>query len=315
MVVVDALDRPYVVGGAHPPPVLRRLHTAVLAISVRRHAHEIDRARLRLPPLPQPRDDFLLLGPEQGIGGQHDPDRHRHVFGRVVGSRHQQADLASQHEEPGLHQAAVPPGHRAVAPARAALLHVGADLPRRGGDVPHCHGRAPGRRREGPEPVHQTVLRGAAPEQLSRRCRTPGAVRDVAVFAAYASRRGRTLVDRELYLPKSWTSDRERCRAAKVPDSRGFATKTELARILVTRAAGRSVAHLLGDRGCPLRSGLALPPHARGSRPRVRRGGAEVAADQVSRRLLAHRPAHWRCPRQCMGAALVRGGRQGSPRL
>ncbi|MBA4867397.1 IS701 family transposase, partial [Streptomyces sp. PSKA54] len=58
----------------------------------------------------------------------------------------------------------------------------------------------------------------------------------VAVFAAYASRRGRTLVDRELYLPKSWTSDRERCRAAKVPDSRGFATKTELARTLVARA-------------------------------------------------------------------------------
>ena len=53
--------------------------------------------------------------------------------------------------------------------------------------------------------------------------------------AAYASRRGRTMVDRELYLPKSWTSDRERCKAAKAPASRGFATKTELARTLVTR--------------------------------------------------------------------------------
>jgi hypothetical protein len=56
------------------------------------------------------------------------------------------------------------------------------------------------------------------------------------VFAAYASSRGRTLVDRELYLPKSWTSDRERCRAAGVPHDRAFATKTELARNLVTRA-------------------------------------------------------------------------------
>lgn len=56
------------------------------------------------------------------------------------------------------------------------------------------------------------------------------------MFAAYASSRGRTLIDREPYLPRSWTSDRERCRAAKVPDERGFATKTELARILVTRA-------------------------------------------------------------------------------
>jgi SRSO17 transposase len=58
----------------------------------------------------------------------------------------------------------------------------------------------------------------------------------VAVFAAYTSSKGRTLVDRELYLPKSWTADRERCRAAKVPDGRGFATKTELARTLVARA-------------------------------------------------------------------------------
>lgn len=50
------------------------------------------------------------------------------------------------------------------------------------------------------------------------------------------SPRGRTLVDRELYLPKSWTSDRERCRAAKVPDEQGFATQNELARSLITRA-------------------------------------------------------------------------------
>ncbi|MEE6271632.1 IS701 family transposase [Streptomyces diastatochromogenes] len=58
----------------------------------------------------------------------------------------------------------------------------------------------------------------------------------VAVFAACASSRGRTLVDREVYLPKSWTSDRERCQAAKVPVGRGFATKAELARVLVARA-------------------------------------------------------------------------------
>ncbi|MFL4490458.1 transposase [Streptomyces sp. VTCC 41912] len=58
----------------------------------------------------------------------------------------------------------------------------------------------------------------------------------VGVFAACASSRGRTLVDREVYLPKSWTSDRERCQAAKVPVGRGFATKAELARVLVARA-------------------------------------------------------------------------------
>jgi SRSO17 transposase len=34
----------------------------------------------------------------------------------------------------------------------------------------------------------------------------------VGVFAAYATARGRALVDRELYLPKSWAKDRERCK-------------------------------------------------------------------------------------------------------
>jgi SRSO17 transposase len=58
----------------------------------------------------------------------------------------------------------------------------------------------------------------------------------IGVFAAYASRTGRALVDRELYLPKSWTSDRERCRAAKIPDEHDFATKGDLAKRLVLRA-------------------------------------------------------------------------------
>ncbi|MGG2463786.1 IS701 family transposase [Streptomyces sp. RGM 3693] len=62
----------------------------------------------------------------------------------------------------------------------------------------------------------------------------------IGVFAAYATEHGRALVDRELYLPKAWTSDRERCRAAKIPDERGFATKGELAKSIVIRtlAAG-----------------------------------------------------------------------------
>lgn len=48
----------------------------------------------------------------------------------------------------------------------------------------------------------------------------------LGVFCAYASSKGRTLIDRELYLPKSWTGDRERCRAAGVPEDVDFATKT-----------------------------------------------------------------------------------------
>jgi len=58
----------------------------------------------------------------------------------------------------------------------------------------------------------------------------------IGVFAAYATTRGHTLVDRELYLPKSWTEDRERCQAARIPDDRAFATKLELARAVIRRA-------------------------------------------------------------------------------
>jgi SRSO17 transposase len=38
----------------------------------------------------------------------------------------------------------------------------------------------------------------------------------VGVFLAYATDRGRTLIDRRLYLPTSWTDDRERCRRAGI---------------------------------------------------------------------------------------------------
>lgn len=40
----------------------------------------------------------------------------------------------------------------------------------------------------------------------------------IGVFAAYATTRGHALIDRELYLPKSWTGDQERCRAARIPE-------------------------------------------------------------------------------------------------
>jgi len=58
----------------------------------------------------------------------------------------------------------------------------------------------------------------------------------IGVFAAYASPAGRALVDRELYLPKSWTEERDRCAAAKAPGHREFATKGELAKAMVVRA-------------------------------------------------------------------------------
>jgi len=58
----------------------------------------------------------------------------------------------------------------------------------------------------------------------------------VGVFLAYASGHGHALIDRELYLPETWTVDRERCRAAGVPDEVGFATKPRLAMAMLERA-------------------------------------------------------------------------------
>jgi SRSO17 transposase len=44
----------------------------------------------------------------------------------------------------------------------------------------------------------------------------------LGVFLAYASPRGRAMIDRELYLPKRWTDDPRRCRAARVPEQVEF---------------------------------------------------------------------------------------------
>jgi len=71
----------------------------------------------------------------------------------------------------------------------------------------------------------------------------------IGVFVAYASDKGQTLLDRELYLPKEWTSDRERCRRAGIPDQRAFATKPALARQMLERTfdSGVQLAWVTGD--------------------------------------------------------------------
>jgi SRSO17 transposase len=59
----------------------------------------------------------------------------------------------------------------------------------------------------------------------------------VGVFLAYAASGGaRALIDRELYLPASWTGDRDRCAAAGIGADVAFATKPELARKMIERA-------------------------------------------------------------------------------
>ena len=58
----------------------------------------------------------------------------------------------------------------------------------------------------------------------------------IGVFLAYATARGRTLIDRQLYLPKSWTDDRDRCRAAGIGDDIEFVTKVQMGKAMVVRA-------------------------------------------------------------------------------
>lgn len=84
----------------------------------------------------------------------------------------------------------------------------------------------------------------------------------IGVFLTYASQGNQTLVDRELYLPKSWTQDPQRCRAADVPEEVVFATKPELAARMLWRTldAGLCAKWVTGDSVYgshrPLRAGL-----------------------------------------------------------
>jgi SRSO17 transposase len=58
----------------------------------------------------------------------------------------------------------------------------------------------------------------------------------VAVYLTYGAARGHTLIDRELYLPQSWTTDLDRLAEAGVPDDIDFLTKPALATGMLTRA-------------------------------------------------------------------------------
>lgn len=58
----------------------------------------------------------------------------------------------------------------------------------------------------------------------------------IGVFLAYASSKGHTLLDRELYLPKEWATDTDRRNEAGVPEEVEFATKPQLARKMLEGA-------------------------------------------------------------------------------
>jgi SRSO17 transposase len=63
----------------------------------------------------------------------------------------------------------------------------------------------------------------------------------IGVFAVYVSRHGHAFIDRALYLPKGWSDDRKRLKAAHVPEGVGFATKPQMARKMIARAIAAKV--------------------------------------------------------------------------
>lgn len=71
----------------------------------------------------------------------------------------------------------------------------------------------------------------------------------IGVFLAYASAKGRSFLDRELYLPQGWAADAKRRKEAGVPEQVKFATKPELAQQMLARALDASVpaAWVTGD--------------------------------------------------------------------
>lgn len=71
----------------------------------------------------------------------------------------------------------------------------------------------------------------------------------IGVFLTYASEQGHTLIDRELYLPEEWCTDRERRVAAGVPEDEVFRTKPQIALDMLKRTyeAGVPFTWVAGD--------------------------------------------------------------------
>jgi SRSO17 transposase len=131
----------------------------------------------------------------------------------------------------------------------------------------------------------------------------------VAVYLVYASDAGHGVIDRELYLPRAWTRDRERCRAAGVPDQVRFATKPALATAMIGRAldAGVRAAWVTGDEVYGANPGLRAELEARGigyvltvacDHP-VLAGGDTYPADVLAARVPARA---WQCVSAGRGA-------------
>ncbi|MFI6673114.1 IS701 family transposase, partial [Streptomyces sp. NPDC050481] len=122
----------------------------------------------------------------------------------------------------------------------------------------------------------------------------------VGVFLAYASSRGRALIDRRLYLPDaSWCRDAERRTRAGVPDQAEFATKPTLAGQMIAAAldAGIDASWVTGDEAYGQDPGLRALLESRrtgyvlavacSTRVRINQGRTTARADAVADRLPA----------------------------
>jgi SRSO17 transposase len=71
----------------------------------------------------------------------------------------------------------------------------------------------------------------------------------VGVFLGYATATGHVGLDRELFIPKAWCTDPERCRTAGIPEKLEHRTKPQLALRMLERAldAGVPAAWVTGD--------------------------------------------------------------------
>jgi SRSO17 transposase len=131
----------------------------------------------------------------------------------------------------------------------------------------------------------------------------------VAVYLVYATDTGHAVVDRALYLPRSWTDDPARCRAVGVPEQVGFATKPELARAMICRAlyAGVPAAWVTGDEAYGNSAGLHAELEARqigyvlavACDHHVRFGGTSHRVDELLKRVPARA---WQCVSAGAGA-------------
>src|SRR4051812_21186591 len=145
----------------------------------------------------------------------------------------------------------------------------------------------------------------------------------IGVFLGYASRHGRALIDRALYLPEGWAGDAGRRAAAGVPGGVTFVTKPKLGAAMLERAldAGVPCAWVAGDSVYGADRALRRRIEARGGPGGAcpRAGGAGPGGAGRHQRPAAGRPARGRVGgRGAAGglAAAERGrGQQGAAAL